>query len=166
MAVEAFLAFGRSANPLSFEPGDLAKLGESLFGKCLSSYTLRLGSLSLTSRFLGGILCLAGGYVIGYASGAQSILQVITNAIDYVINSISFLKTIADQLSSIEWYLAVSLILFLLGLILIVRRTGNSVSPKLQPGSRRPVNPGACKFCGADMKGSKTYCPVCGRSQV
>src|SRR5438445_5016554 len=120
--------------------------------------------LSLSSRFAGGLLCLAGGYVIGYGSGDQSMLGGITTAIDGAVNSTSFLKTIADQLSSIQWYAAVGGVLFLLGSIVILRGGGRSSVPRKT--QQRQVNPGTCKFCGADMKGSTTYCPRCGRSQI
>jgi hypothetical protein len=62
-------------------------------------------------------------------------------------------------------------VLIVVGIILVVLggsgKPKEPKKPKTETPPPPPVRPpGSCKFCGADLKGSKTYCPVCGRSQT
>jgi len=70
------------------------------------------------------------------------------------------------QLSSFEWFLAVGLVLFILGAILAILGGGQQQEiehPLTQ--SAQSVSSPKCKFCGSPMNGSTTYCPNCGKSQ-
>jgi hypothetical protein len=112
-----------------------------------------------------------GGYLIGYTSGAQSALKGVLGAINSVVNIIPFLPGLVDQLSTTVWYLAVGSILIIAGILLVViGGDGGRAKAAKQPVRPMPTvqaRPAgqSCKFCGADMKGSTTYCPNCGRSQ-
>jgi hypothetical protein len=127
--------------------------------------------LSRRSHLIGGILCLVGGYLIGYTSGAQSVLNGVLGAIHSVVKAIPYLPGLVDQLGTTGWYLTVGAILIIVGILLVV--VGGHGRVKVVPA--QPVRPvpavqarpagQSCKFCGADMKGSTTYCPSCGRSQ-
>jgi hypothetical protein len=126
--------------------------------------------LSRRSHLIGGILCLLGGYLIGYTSGTQSVLNGVLGSIHAVVNFIPFLPGLVDQLSTTGWFLTFGAIFIVVGILLVVIGGSGSVMVAKQPV--RPVPPvqarpagQSCKFCGADMKGSTTYCPSCGRSQ-
>jgi hypothetical protein len=126
--------------------------------------------LSRRSHLIGGILCLLGGYLIGYTSGTQSVLNGVLGSIHAVVNFIPFLPGLVDQLSTTGWFLTFGAIFIVVGILLVVIGGSGRVVVAKQPV--RPVPPvqarpagQSCKFCGADMKGSTTYCPSCGRSQ-
>jgi hypothetical protein len=127
--------------------------------------------LSRRSRLIGGILCLAGGYLIGYRSGTEAYLEGVLGAINSSVNAVPFLSGVFNQLSTTEWYLTIGSVLVILGLLLVVLGGGGKAKESKQPEKKAPAKaparpPGSCKFCGADLKGSKTYCPSCGRSQT
>lgn len=112
-----------------------------------------------------------GGYLIGYTSGAQSVLKGVLGAIQNVVNFIPFLPGIVDQLSTTGWYLTVGAILIIVGILLVVigghGRVRVVATQPVRPMPQVQTRPTgqSCKFCGVDMKGSTTYCPSCGRSQ-
>jgi hypothetical protein len=130
--------------------------------------------LSRRSHLIGGIFCLVGGYVIGYSSGVQAVLKGVLGVVNGLVNALPFLPGLVDQLTTTGWYLSVGSVLIVIGLILVVLGGGGgggkTKAPK-QPENKVPASqplvrtPGSCKFCGADMKGSTTYCPSCGKSQ-
>lgn len=130
--------------------------------------------MSRKSHLVGGLLCLAGGYLLGYSSGSQALLKSELGTLNSVINALPFIPGLVGQISTQDWYLSFGSALIIIGIIMVV--LGGSGKPKepKQPKQPRtetppppPVRPpGSCKFCGADLKGSKTYCPVCGRSQT
>ncbi|MDA4112425.1 MAG: hypothetical protein OK474_00030 [Thaumarchaeota archaeon] len=128
--------------------------------------------MSRRSRLIGGVFCLAGGYLIGYMSGAQAVLKGVLGAINSVVNIIPFLPGLVDQLSTTVWYLSVGSVLLIVGILLVViggdggrmKTAKQPIRPIPTAIQARPAGQ-SCKFCGADMKGSTTYCPSCGRSQ-
>jgi len=128
--------------------------------------------LSRASHFAGGLLCLAGGCLVGYGSGTEAQLKGVVGGIDGAVNSVPFIPGLVDQLTTSEWYLIPGLVLVVVGLLMVVIGGGGGGpnAPKKQkavPVAEAPVRPpGSCKFCGADLKGSTTYCPVCGKSQT
>jgi hypothetical protein len=120
---------------------------------------------------VGGLLCLVGGYLVGYDSGIEAQLKGIVGGIDGAVNSLPFIPGLVGQLTTDEWYLIPGLVLVVVGLLMVVIGGGGggpkAPKQKAAPVAEAPVRPpGSCKFCGADLKGSKTYCPVCGRSQT
>jgi hypothetical protein len=128
--------------------------------------------LSRTSHLIGGALILGGGFLIGYRAGAEARLHQVLSVLNGFVNAIPFIPGLVDQITTTEWFLGTGLVLIVIGLVLVV--TGGSGKPK---GTKQPDKkpaappataraPGTCKFCGADLKGSKTYCPSCGRSQT
>jgi hypothetical protein len=126
--------------------------------------------LSRKSHLIGGLLCLVGGYLIGYTSGAQVWLKSELGALNSVVNALPFIPGLVNQISNTDWYLASGSVLIIIGILLVL--IGGDARPK-EPKQAKdetpappPRPPGSCKFCGADLKGSKTYCPVCGRSQT
>jgi len=129
--------------------------------------------LSRKSHLLGGVLCLAGGYLIGYTSGTQTLLKGFLGGLNSFVRTVG-LSGLADGLTTTEWYLAFGSVLIILGILLVVLGGGGGGQPKPAKQAEKkatapptPVRPpGSCKFCGADLKGSKTYCPSCGRSQT
>ena len=54
--------------------------------------------MSRRSHLIGGIFCLIGGYLIGYTSGAQSVLNGVLGAVHSVVNIIPYLPGLVDQL--------------------------------------------------------------------
>ena len=126
--------------------------------------------MSRKSHLIGGLLCLAGGYLVGYFEGTQAYLNGILAPIDGGLNSLPFVPGAIDSLTVEEWYLIAGSVLIVLGLLLVVTGAGGKqkeakpAKAQAPPVAVRP--PGSCKFCGADLKGSKTYCPSCGRSQT
>ena len=127
--------------------------------------------MSRRSHLIGGILCLVGGYLIGYTSGTQSVLNGVLGVIHSVVNAIPYLPGLVDQLGTTGWYLTIGAILIIVGILLVVVG-GHGRVKVIAAQPVRPVPPvqarpagQSCKFCGADMKGSTTYCPSCGRSQ-
>jgi hypothetical protein len=112
-----------------------------------------------------------GGYLIGYTSGAQSVLNGVLGAIHSVVNVIPYLPGLVDQLGTTGWYLTVGTVLIIIGILLVVvgghgrvKVVATQPVRPVPPVQARPAGQ-SCKFCGADMKGSTTYCPSCGRSQ-
>lgn len=88
------------------------------------------------------------------------------SAIGQFQGSVTSLVGVQAALSSFEWFLIVGVVLFALGLV-VVALGGGGV---LQQTKRAPTNqvkrdPGSCRYCGASMNGSTTYCPNCGKSQ-
>jgi hypothetical protein len=112
---------------------------------------------------------LAGGYLIGYSSGSQNQLKSVLGGLHGVVQAIPFLPGLVSSLPTSEWYLASGLILITVGIILVVLG-GGQPKPKRMEAKAEPevpvYPPGSCKFCGADLKGSTTYCPSCGKSQT
>ena len=128
--------------------------------------------MSRTSHLVGGILALAGGYLIGYNSGAQGLLRSELGALNGFVNALPLIPGLLDQVSVSDWYLSAGSLLVVVGLLLVLLG-GGGMSKETNQGKKNtptpPVQtrpPGSCKFCGADLKGSKTYCPRCGRSQT
>ncbi len=126
--------------------------------------------MSLTRRLLGGVLCLAGGYLIGYYSGTQASLRLALGDINSAVHVVPLLPGLIDQVSTESWYLALGLVLIAVGILLVAIGGGGRAKVTNKPEAPKPDAPvrppGSCKFCGADLKGSKTYCPSCGRSQT
>ncbi len=130
--------------------------------------------MSRKSHLIGGLLCLAGGYLIGYVSGAQVWMKSELGALNSLVNALPFIPGLVNQISNTDWYLASGSILIIIGVLLVlIGGDGRPKEPKEPkqaedetPPPPPPRPPGSCKFCGADLKGSKTYCPVCGRSQT
>jgi len=113
---------------------------------------------------------LAGGFLIGYRLGAEARLHQAITTLNAVVNRIPFVPGLVDQITTTEWYLGAGLVLVIIGLLLVV--TGGGGRQRETKQQQKPVAPqtparapGSCRFCGADLKGSKTYCPSCGRSQ-
>ena len=86
------------------------------------------------------------------------------------VQAVPYLPNLVGQLSAWEWYLAFGLVLIIIGLLFVV--TGGAGGKKLPVPEKKDEpkvivpKPGSCRFCGADLRGSTTYCPTCGRSQV
>jgi hypothetical protein len=122
--------------------------------------------LSRASRLLGSALCLAGGYIIGFGSDSQPYVKSAFNSVEGLITALPLPPSVESEFSSFGWFLIIGVILFVAGVgIAVIESTASD-----QTGARpvRPVfsrDPNSCKFCGAPMKGSKTYCPNCGKSQ-
>lgn len=125
--------------------------------------------MSSRSRLAGGVLCLAGGLLIGYRAGNEGYLKPALGEVNASVNAIPYLPDLIHQLSTTEWYLGAGLVFTVLGLILAVAggdgrvRAAKSTTPITPPVQTH--RPGTCKFCGSDLEGSITYCPSCGRSQ-
>jgi hypothetical protein len=113
---------------------------------------------------------LAGGYLIGYFEGTQTYLSGVLGVVDDGVNSLPYLSGAINSLTVEEWYMIIGSVLAVLGLLLVVtggggrQKEAKPAKAQAPPVTIRP--PGTCKFCGADLKGSKTYCPSCGRSQT
>ena len=123
--------------------------------------------MSRTSRLLGVILCLAGGCSIGFGSATQTTIRNAVTNVEGAINAIPFLPSVETQLSSFEWFVLAGLILFLVGAVLVA--IGGGARTEIGRGIDRPARKStepSCKFCGAPMGGSTTYCPNCGKSQT
>ena len=98
-------------------------------------------------------------------------LKGLLGTINSVVNFIPYLPGLVDQLGTTGWYLAVGGILIIAGILLVVvgghgrvKVVATQPVRSVPPVQARPAGQ-SCKFCGADMKGSTTYCPSCGRSQ-
>ena len=62
--------------------------------------------MSRKSHLIGGLLCLAGGYLIGYVSGTQAWMKSELGALNSVVNALPFIPGLVDQISNTDWYLA------------------------------------------------------------
>ena len=113
---------------------------------------------------------MAGGYLIGYSSGTQNQLKSVLSGLHSVVQAIPFLPGLVNSIPTSEWYLAFGLVPIALGIIMVVLGGGGQPKSKKAEAKAEPVvpvyAPGSCKFCGADLKGSTTYCPSCGKSQT
>jgi hypothetical protein len=81
------------------------------------------------------------------------------------VAAIPYVTGVESDLSSFEWFVLVGLILFLIGAILAITGGGQLESSGAVDRPAQKSNDPSCKFCGAPMNGSTTYCPNCGKSQ-
>ncbi len=85
-----------------------------------------------------------------------------------------FIPGLVGQVSTQDWYLSFGSALIIIGIVMVVlggsgklKKPKQAEKPEAETPPPPPVRPpGSCKFCGADLQGSKTYCPACGRSQT
>jgi hypothetical protein len=117
--------------------------------------------MSWRTRLLGCLLCLAGGYAIGF--GSQSV-ALVRSAMGQFQGSVTSVVGVETGLSSFEWFLIIGVVLFVLGLA-AVALSGGALERKGGPTTQAKTDPDSCRFCGAPMNGSRTYCPNCGKSQ-
>ena len=128
--------------------------------------------MSRKSHLLGGVLCLVGGYLIGYSSGTQALMKGFLGAVNSFVQAVPFLPGLVGQLTTADWYLSFGSVLIIVGVLLVVTGGSGQAKAAKEPEEKKTAPqvqtrpPGTCKFCGADLKGSTTYCPSCGRSQT
>lgn len=79
--------------------------------------------------------------------------------------AIPYVTGVQSDLSSFEWFILAGLILFLIGAVLAITGGGQMESSSTVDHLVQKSNDPSCKFCGAPMNGSTTYCPNCGKSQ-
>lgn len=142
----------------------------------------------IRSAIVGALLLIGGGYAIGYASGAESLITQVTNAISSAAGSIplfgSALATdlnnyVQSQLStSYGTYYEAGIVLIVLGLGImgwgmrtpkVSARTAAPVQPQtLAPSSVKTTTikeaSPPCRYCGASLGVAAAFCPACGRS--
>jgi hypothetical protein len=118
--------------------------------------------MSWKTRLLGCLLCLAGGYVIGFGSQSEASVR---SAIGQFQGSVTSVVGVQTVLSSFEWFLVVGVILFVGGLVTVALSGGVLGQAAGAPASQAKRDPNSCRYCGASMSGSTTYCPNCGKSQ-
>ena len=97
--------------------------------------------MSRTSHLIGGLLCLAGGYVLGYNSGVQALLKSELGSLNSAINALPFIPGLIGQISNQDWYLGFGSVLIVVGIILVV--LGGSGKPKepKKPKTETPPPP-------------------------
>lgn len=122
--------------------------------------------MSRATRLLGSVLCVAGGYVIGFGSDSQAYVRAAFRLVEGLITALPLPPSVESEFSSFGWFLIIGVILFVAGAGIVVIE--GTVAEQTGGGPVRPAaarDPNSCRFCGAPMKGSKTYCPNCGKSQ-
>ena len=120
--------------------------------------------MSATTRLLGSVLCLAGGCLIGFGSQSLEFVRSAVAQLDGAVSGATSAIGVQTGIPSFEIFLIFGLVLFILGAV-VVAWGGWSTPPGATPARYASKGPDACRFCGAPMKGSKTYCPNCGKSQ-
>lgn len=120
--------------------------------------------MSRATRLLGSALCLAGGYLIGFGSDSQAYIRGAFRSVQGIIAMLPLPTNVESEFSAFGWFVIFGVILFVAGAgIAVVETTASEqTSRPFRPVTR---DPNSCKFCGAEMKGSTTYCPNCGKSQ-
>ncbi len=118
--------------------------------------------MSWRARLLGCLLCLTGGYAIGFGSQSEAFVR---SAIGQFQGSITSTVGVQTGLSSFEWFLTIGIVLFAAGLVVVAVGGGVLEQTRGASSSEAKRNPNSCRYCGASMNGSTTYCPNCGKSQ-